>query len=246
MSAGHPDAFPATRASLVCAIGSADSSVRERALDALTRAYWRPVYAYIRIRFGRTAEDAQDLTQEFFARVLEHDSLAAYDPARARFRTFLRVCLDRFLANEHRAEGRMKRGGSVRIEPLDVAAFDGELMRHPVAVDDDPERWFHREWVRALFAAAVDALAARAADDQRELALALFRRYDLDGDVGTERPSYAALARMFGVSVNDVTNQLAWARRTFRAIVLERLRDLCGSDEEFRREARDLLGPGAA
>ncbi|HET7617465.1 MAG TPA: sigma-70 family RNA polymerase sigma factor [Vicinamibacterales bacterium] len=246
MSAGHPDAFPATRPSIVRAIRSADSTARERALDALTRAYWRPVYAYIRVRFGRTAEDAQDLTQEFFTRVLEHDSLAAYDPSRARFRTFLRVCLDRFLANEHRDEGRLKRGGSVRIEPLNLAAFDGELARHPIAVDNDPERWFHREWVRGLFAAAVDALAARAAHEQRDLALALFRRYDLDDDAGPERPSYAALARSFEVSVNDVTNQLAWARRTFRAIMLERLRELCDSDEEFRREARDLLGPGAA
>jgi len=238
-------AFPATRASVVRDLGSVDPARRAAAYDALARTYWRPVYVYIRLRWRRTAEDAQDLTQEFFTRAFEREYLSRYDPAKARFRTFVRTCLDGFLANEDKAAGRLKRGGGFVIAGVDFARFDADLAAHARSDEPDPERWFHREWVRSLFAGAVDELGAHCRASGHDRAFMLFQRYDVDGDSGGARQTYAALAGDTGLSVTTVTNELAWARRAFRAIVLAQLRELCASEDEFRAEALDLLGPGA-
>ena len=235
-------AFPATRHSVVRDLGSDDPARRAAAFDALARSYWRPVYVYVRLRWRRSAADAQDLTQEFFTRAFAREYLSRYDPAKARFRTFVRTCLDGFLANEDKAASRLKRGGGYTIDAVDFARFDADLAAHARSDEPDPERWFHREWVRSLFADAVDRLRARAHTDARRVAFTLFERYDIDEPVGGARPTYASLARDTGLSATDVTNQLAWARRTFREIVLELLRGVCATDDEFRAEARDLLG----
>jgi len=247
--AGSPDkipasmTFPATRPSVIRDLASPDPEARAAACDALARSYWRPVYLYIRFRWRRDAADAQDLTQEFFARVFEREYLARYDPAKARFRTFVRTCLDGFLANEQKAASRLKRGGGHAITSVDVSRFDADLAAHARSEDGDPEVWFHREWVRGLFADAVDALRARCDEAGHPRAFALFQRYDLDDDAGAGgRPTYAALARELAMTVTDVTNELAWGRRAFREIVLDTLRRVCATDEEFRAEARDLLG----
>jgi RNA polymerase sigma factor (sigma-70 family) len=242
MQPGPSNAFPVTRYSVVRAMTSVDPEARREAYAALVRGYWRPVYAYIRLRWHRAAEDAKDLTQEFFTRALEKEYLAKYDPSKARFRTFVRTCLDGFLANEAQAAGRRKRGGGVLLEPVDFASADDELVRHMRCDDQDPEIWFRREWIRSLFATAIDELRSRCEGTDRSVAFVLFRQYDIDGSDTSARPTYAALARDLDRSVTDVTNQLAWARRAFRDIVLERVRAVCATEEEFRAEARDVLG----
>jgi RNA polymerase sigma factor (sigma-70 family) len=234
--------FPATRPSVIRDLGSVDPVARAAAYEALARSYWQPVYAYVRLRWRRSADDAQDLTQEFFARVFERDYLARYDPGRARFRTFVRTCLDGFLANEGKSAARLKRGGGYVIATVDFDRFDADLAVHARSDDPDPERWFHREWIRGLFARALERLQAHCEDRRHGDAFVLFKRYDIDPDGPEPRPTYAALARDTGRSVTDVTNELAWARRAFREIVLDLLRAICATDEEFRAEARDLLG----
>jgi RNA polymerase sigma factor (sigma-70 family) len=234
--------FPHTRPSLVSGLASADPEARAAAYDALARSYWHPVYVYVRLRWRKSPEDAQDLTQGFFARVFERAYLDTYDPSRARFRTFVRTCLDRFLANQAQAAARQKRGGGVSVTGVDFARFDADLAAHARSDDPDPERWFHREWIRGLFADAIEGLRAECDASGHPAAFALFQRYDVeDGEPGA-RTTYAALARETGLAVTDVTNELAWARRAFRAIVLHRLREVCATDDEFRAEARDLLG----
>jgi len=237
-----PGAFPATRHSVVRDLGSADPETRAAAYEALARSYWRPVYMYVRLRWRRTPEDAQDLTQEFFARAFEREYLERYDPAKARFRTFVRTCLDGFLANEEKAAARLKRGGGYTITAVDFARFDADLAVHARSDDPDPERWFHREWIRGLFTDALERLRADADAAGHDVAFTLFHRYDIEPDGAAPRPTYASLARETGLAVTDVTNELAWARRTFREIVLHTLRSICATDEEFRAEARDLLG----
>jgi RNA polymerase sigma factor (sigma-70 family) len=242
MTAGHPDAFPLTRHSVVRAIASADPEARAQAYDAIVRSYWRPVYAYIRVRWRRDAADAQDLTQEFFTRALEKEYLARYDASKARFRTFVRTCLDAFLSKDHEAAHRQKRGGGMQLESLDFARADADLAVHVRSDTGDPESWFRHEWTRALFTDAVERLRAESETAGRRQAFELFVRYDIDGPDAPVRPTYGALARELGLSVTDVTNQLAWARRVFRAAVLDAIRAFCATDEEFRAEARDLLG----
>ena len=131
MSAGG-GAFPSTRHSVVRAIGDADPDVRREAYGALVRSYWKPVYVYIRLRWNRDPVDAQDLTQEFFARCLEKEYLARFDPSKARFRTFVRTCLDGFLANERQSATRLKRGGGALVESLDFASADGTGRTRPI------------------------------------------------------------------------------------------------------------------
>jgi RNA polymerase sigma factor (sigma-70 family) len=242
MTQGPGGAFPATRPSVVRDLGSVDPLRRAAAYEVLARSYWRPVYVYVRLRWRRSPEDAQDLTQEFFTRAFEREYLSRYDPAKARFRTFVRTCLDGFLANEGKAATRLKRGGAFTIAGVDFARFDADLAVHARSDEPDPERWFHREWIRGLFADALDRLRVQCDAMGHGAAFTLFVRYDVDGPDSGGGPTYASLAAETGLRVTDVTNELAWARRAFRTTVLGILRDLCATDEEFRAEARDLLG----
>src|SRR5690349_7606984 len=103
--------FPTTRRSVVLALASADAAERTRAFDTLVACYWKPLYKYARVAGRRSREDAEDLTQGFFTRAFEKESLATYDATKASFRTFLRVLFDRHAANEWKSGQRIKRGG---------------------------------------------------------------------------------------------------------------------------------------
>jgi RNA polymerase sigma factor (sigma-70 family) len=233
--------FPTTRGSVLVGARSSDPDERARSFEVIVAAYWRPVYKYIRVRFNRSNEDAMDLTQGFFLRSMQKDFFAPYDPARGRFRTFLRTCLDGYLANEHKAEKRLKRGGDVVFLPLEFETAEGELARTEIPSPETIERFFDAEWARSLFGIALDALRSECRARGKEIHFALFELYDIDAVEGA-RPTYDELAGRFRIPATSVTNYLAWARREFRRIVLAELRALTGSDEEFRKEARFLLG----
>jgi RNA polymerase sigma factor (sigma-70 family) len=238
--------FPRTRRSVLRAVRDGDPEVRCRAWEDLATSYWRPVYRYLRLRWRVSPEEAEDLTQELFARALQKGTFDAYDPARARFRTFLRTCLDGLVANERKAASRLKRGGGQTLLSLDIpfdfAAAESEVPLAEPAGGLDPEELFRREWVRDLFATAVERLRRHCEASGRAVQFALFERYDLDGPDGRERLTYADLAAELGLPVTQVTNHLAAARRELRRLVLERLRELSGSKEELRAEAREVLG----
>src|ERR1700722_7413373 len=239
------DRFPPTRWSVIDAARSSDQAERARAMDTLCAAYWKPVYKYVRLRWNHPAEDAQDLTQGFFLQVMERALLEKFDPAKSRLRTYLRVCVDSFVMNEEKAAKRQKRGGSIPHVALDFAGAEQELggtaVIDPAAIPSPGslEEFFENEWLRSLFGVAVDELRKRCAEEQRETTFRLFEEYDLAGD---DSVSYQRLAQDFGIPVTDVTNALSWARREFRRISLGRLREICGSEAEFRREARAVFG----
>jgi RNA polymerase sigma factor (sigma-70 family) len=225
------DRFPATRWSVIDAARSHDVGERERALETLFAAYWKPVYKYVRVRWNRPAEDAQDLTQGFFMELLERDLLARFGPAKSRLRTYLRVCIDSFVMNQEKASHRLKRGGNAIHVALDFDAAEGELngrVMHPeeVASPEYLEAFFEKEWIRSLFMLALEDLRKLCQKRDREKTFLLFEEYDLDGDPDI---SYNKLAQKHGIPATDVTNALAWARREFRRIALERLREICGS-----------------
>lgn len=232
------DAFPLTRHSVVAAARGRDPDERNRAMDAITNSYWRPVYKYVRLRWRVEREDAEDFTQDFFSRLLEKDFLASYDPAKGKLRTFLRTCIDRLFMNQLRDSHRQKRGDNAIHVSLDFEEAEHELAAS--AQNGSPEDYFEKEWVRTLFALAVERLRTQCQSAGKATQFAIFERYDL-GDEET-RPSYAALAQEFHVAVTDVTNYLAFARREFRRCVLAQLQDMTGSEGEFQREARSLLG----
>jgi DNA-directed RNA polymerase specialized sigma24 family protein len=241
---GGPAArFPQTRQSAVIAVKSADRKERSAANQAIISAYWKPSYKYVRLKWGYSNEDTKDLVQSFFTRAIEKGLFRSYDPARASFRTFLRTCLDSFVANEYKAAGRWKRGGRETAVAIDFHSVEGELALEAPA-SDGPEEYFQKECVRSLFGIAIEELRALCAEQGRQDAFAIFTTYDLEQ---TPDITYARLADQFDRTVTNVTNQLAWARREFRRILIGTVRRLTGTEEEFRREMRDLLGrPGAA
>jgi RNA polymerase sigma factor (sigma-70 family) len=233
--------FPPTRHSIVLASKSPDAHVRERAFDALIAVYWKPVYKYIRVKWSASNEDAKDFTQEFFAAAFEKSFFEPYAPGKSKFRTYLRTCVDGIVANNRKAAARIKRGGQAGIQSLDFETAENELDRTQIGPASDPEDFFDREWVRSLFSLAVDDLRSHCQASGKLKHFALFERYDLD-PAADGRPTYAQLAVEFEIPVTQVTNFLSFARSEFRRHVLDRLGRITGSDEEFRNEARRLLG----
>jgi RNA polymerase sigma factor (sigma-70 family) len=224
----------------VVAAGGSDPATRQAALDALIRLYWRPAYGRLRVKWQLQPADAEDRVQEFFAGLLDGDLFAGYDPARARFRTYLRTCLDRFAAKTLRDERRLKRGGrSVHLD-LDFAGAERDLESADSRAE--PDAWFDREWVRGLFSHAVAELRSQSAGTPREIRFRVFECYDLHPAGDDTRPGYRDIAERFDLPVTQVTNHLAWARRELRRLLLLRLAEVTASDAELRDEAEELFG----
>ena len=218
---GH---FPSTRLSL---LEAATAGVPNEALDRVIALYWKPVYRFIRLKFHKNNEDAKDLTQSFFTSALQRDLFVRFDPAKASFRSYLRMAVERFAANEHAAANRQKRGGGVEFQGVD----------EQMAATESPEQDFEREWQRQLFALALDDLRAHCEACGKQLQFHIFEAYDL---APGERPSYADLAARHGIAETSVTNHLAWARRVLRGFVTERLRGVTSGERELREEMRRL------
>jgi DNA-directed RNA polymerase specialized sigma24 family protein len=231
--------FPPTRHSVIERMRSADTGTRREAFGDLAEGYWKPLYKYLRIHWQASHDVAQEWTQAFFSEALQKEWLARYEPEKARFRTFIRLCADRFVMNARQSESRIKRGGGLELLPLDFPAAEAEMARHRLTAAPDAEEFFRREFVRTLFERAVSDVRAEFTAAGRDVPLALFERYDIDPPSNI---SYASLAEEFGLSTAQVTNYLAQVRRSFRQHALETLRSLCGTDDEYRREARELFG----
>jgi RNA polymerase sigma factor (sigma-70 family) len=223
------------------AVGSDDPAERARSFEILVRAYWKPVYKHLRIRWRLPSEQAEDLTQGFFARALEQRMFAGYEPARALFRTFLKTCLDRHVMKDAESRKRQKRGGGSVTLSLDFPGAERELDGLDAPAPETLESYFDREWTRHLVGMTLDALRERCEQSGKQVTYRVFERYVLD-EGPRERPSYAELAAELGIKVSDVTNYLAFARREFRRLLLEQLREITGSEAELEAEARALLG----
>jgi len=220
---GGPDGhFPSTQLTLLQA---ATCGLPNEALERVIALYWKPVYRFIRLKFGKDNEDAKDLTQSFFATALERELFRRFDPNRASFRTYLRMAVERFAANQHAAANRQKRGGDVDFEPIGEYACGA----------DSPERVFEREWQRQLFGLAVEDLRTFCDQCGKDIQFQVFEAYDLTGG---QRPSYAELAVLHGVTETTLTNYLAWARGTLRVLVTERMRGVTSNERELREEMR--------
>lgn len=238
---GAQQRFPVTNQSAIAAARSEDQVVRQRAFDTILTSYWKPAYKYVRLKWQANNEDAKDLTQGFFANAFEKNHFANYDARKASFQTFLRTCLDGFVANERKAGTRLKRGGDTNHFQLDFLSAEDEIAMHATSTDLSPEDYFHREWVRWMFTMSVEALRERCEASGRMVHFQLFEAYDLRDDEDSP-VSYASLGKTFELEPATVNNYLAATRRDFRRIVLDKLREITATDEEFGTEARSLLG----
>ena len=234
--------FPTTRHSAVEALKSSDQEGRIRAYHVVLDCYWKPAYKYIRVKWGESPEDAEDLTQGFFAVAFEKKYLERYDPSQARFSAFLRVCIDRYVANQQKYKSRLKRSGANKDVSLDFALAESEIALNPKSQELTVEEFFDREWVRSLVALAVASLEHECDERERTVHFALFKRYNLENTSEAETVSYETLAEEFGLTTTTITNYLASIRRDFRRILLDHLREMTATETEYRQEARRLFG----
>jgi RNA polymerase sigma factor (sigma-70 family) len=233
---GNNPRFCTTRCSIIAELQNRESAHRNIAYETLIRMYWKPVYKYLRIKWNKSNEDAKDLTQSFFAAAIEKDYFQTYDHSRSLFRTFLRTCLDRFVLNQEKSSHAIKHGGRSLFVSFDFHKAEAELIQsHP-----SPHECFEKEWMRSLFTLSLEQFRAQCLQRKREIHFRLFEMYDIDRDE-ENKPTYDQLAGQFAISITDVTNYLAAARREFRKIVLQNLRDITGSEREFRAEQRRLF-----
>lgn len=217
---------------------SGEADVRLAAFSDVAAGYWKPSYHYLRLHWRLEPDEAEDIVQGFFTVAFEKGYLERFDPTKARFRTFLRTCLDRFLQNQRKAETALKRGGAVQTLSLDFPGAEQEVSQ--LSADGcEPDDFFQREMIRALFTMAAQDLREACAAEGRLVVYDAFARHDL---VDAPARSYATVAADLGIPVTQVTNHLHIARRRFRDFALARLRTLVGTDAEFREDARALFG----
>jgi RNA polymerase sigma-70 factor (ECF subfamily) len=229
--------FETTQWSLVLAAGQRGSAAAEEALARLCSLYWYPVFAFVR-RQGYARDAAQDLTQGFFARLIEKGDLRAADRSRGRFRSFLLTNCQYFLANERdRALARKRGGGRVPLS-IDVAAAEGRYER-ALAHEETPERLYDRQWCLTLLDGVFEALRAEYAGTGRA---DLFDRLKEFLTAGKDAGTHADAARELGTSAGAVKVAVHRLRRRYRAELRRRVADTVGADQDVEDELRYLLG----
>ena len=231
--------FPLTHRSVLERIRDGDAELRRLAFGDLAAGYWKPSYHYLRLHWRLDPEAAEDTVQAFFTTAFEKNYIERYDAGKARFRTFLRMCLDRFVQNQRKAETALRRGGGAETFSLDFPGAELELSAMGGDQISDLDRFFHDETIRFLFSRTVDALRAACRASDRTVVFQVFERHDLKPQTET---TYASVAQELGLTVSQVTNHLHTARRQFRELALANLRAISADEDEYRREARELFG----
>jgi RNA polymerase sigma-70 factor (ECF subfamily) len=235
-SAAAPDRFRTTQWTLIVAAQDRTSPAARQALAELCETYWYPLYAFIR-RQGHSMEEAQDLTQEFFARLLEKDYLAVVDREKGKFRAFLLACFKHFLANEHDRAKALKRGGGVAIRSLDGGAAESRYSLEP-AHDATPEKLFERRWALVL----LQNVFTRLRQEQEQAGkLALFEQLKpfLAGD--GPRLGYAQAAAALRLSSGAVKVAVHRLRRRYRELVYEEIARTVDDPALVEAEIHDLF-----
>jgi RNA polymerase sigma factor (sigma-70 family) len=228
--------FRTTHWSLVLLAGSSTDSKGENALEGLCRVYWQPLYAYVR-RQGYGSHDAQDLTQDFFARLLQKDYLRLADPGRGRFRSFLLKSLKHFLVNEWVRGQAQKRGAGKRAFSLDEEAAERTYLQQP-ADQLAPEHFYDRHWAMTLLERAMDQLGADYAAASKE---ELFRQLKPLLLTEVTATSYQQLAGSLGLTEGAVKVALHRLRQRFRDAVRAEVAHTVATPEEVDEELRCLM-----
>jgi RNA polymerase sigma-70 factor (ECF subfamily) len=228
-------AFVTTRWSLVLAAGNSASEAARPALETLCRTYWLPLYAFAR-RLGKSPEDASDLTQGFFARLLEKRWIATADPDRGRFRTFLLTAFRRYISGEDRSDGADKRGGTVEFLSIDPTA-EARLGVDP-ADWRTPELAYEEAWAGALLETVLARLRDEFAAHGRQAVFDALQGFLL-GDPPAE--GMAAVVSQLGMTEGAARMNLTRLRQRYRQILRGEIAQTVASPQEIEDELRHLI-----
>lgn len=231
-----PRGFATTHWSLVLAATSDEASQghARAALEELCRAYWYPLYAFVRQR-GVESHEAQDLTQSFFARLIEKGGLASADPNRGRFRSYLLGALKHFLSNEWHRARTQKRGGHENVLELDALDPEARYALEP-AWTGDPDAGFDREWALESTARAMRALRAEAeASGKSEQFEAL------KGTLTGTEPDRSAIAQQLGMSAGALKVAVHRLRQRYRELLRAEIAQTVTEPSEIEDEMRTLV-----
>jgi RNA polymerase sigma-70 factor (ECF subfamily) len=240
-STHHPstpgDIFATTHWTVVLAAGRQRSPQAARALEELCRTYWYPLYAYTRRR-GRTKEDAEDMTQAFFARLLEKNSFANLDSEKGKFRAFLLASLKNFLANERDKTHAQKRGGGGIPLSLDWQTADTKFQ---VAADNEPspDKTFDREWALALLAKVIDRLQAECAAEGKAK---LFEQLKIFLTAGQVESAQRDIANVLGMEEGAVRVAVHRMRKRYRQLLRDEIANTLADETMVDEEMRALFG----
>jgi RNA polymerase sigma factor (sigma-70 family) len=221
--------FPTTRLSMVQAAAGAPSAKSREALADLCRIYWHPLYDYVR-RQGHDADEAQDLTQSFIARLLEKNTLQKFQEQRGRFRSFLLASLKHFLANERDSARAQKRGGGQATVPIDSALDPGDNLT--------PEKAFERQWAMGVLARVLDRLREEFAQAGKSGHFDKLRGH-LTGDDDAAR--YRDLAREMAMTEGAVKVAVHRLRQRFHEALREEISVTVAHPEDIGDEIRYLM-----
>ena len=238
---GHTDVFPSTHWSVVLAAGQgqAKPETAGAALAQLCQVYWAPLYGFVRSR-GHTIHDAQDLTQSFFAYVLERKVYARVDRRKGRFRSFLLASLKNFLADAVDRERTLKRGGSQIFLPLrEEQAKEAESLFQTHIGMSNEDRLFDRSWAEALVSAALEQLSA---DYKREGKEQLFNQLRIFIAGGAEPPpTYGDLRDRLGITESTLRSHVTRLRARYRDALRTEVRRTVNTERQVDQELRELL-----
>ncbi len=228
--------FATTRWSMVLSAGESGGEGSERALAELCEQYWYPLYAYVRRR-GHGPEDARDLTQAFFVKLLEKRDLKKADPARGRFRTFLLSSMKNFLAGEWRRDHTLKRGGAVKVLSVDFDSAEETYGLEP-SHELSPEAVYERRWALGLLErAATDLRNQYAKAGHLKLFDALKGYLGGDDDV----LPYPELSRRLGQSEGALRTAASRLRSRWRKRLRELVYETVSGESEVKDELRSLI-----
>ena len=225
--------FPTTRWSLVVAAGDPHRKDAQSALVSLCEKYWYPLYAYLRRR-GYPSHQAQDLTQEFFIRVLEGRYLDRADPAKGRFRSFILTSLKFFVADEEDRHRAHKRGGGM-VVALEFSSGEERYQREP-AHDETPERIFERRWALSLIDRVVEKLREEFVHHGRPEHFERLKVFLL----GQSDAPYATLAREMNTSEGALKVAIHRLRKRYRELFRQEIADTVADPAEVESELRYL------
>lgn len=228
--------FATTQWTRIVMARGAESTEARAALGELCQAYWYPLYAFIR-RSGYTREDAEDLVQDFFARLLSQDWLAQVDQSKGRFRSFLLAALKHFLANELDKARAIKRGGAQRFVSLDGATAETRYQLEPADLNS-PDRIFERRWAIELLERALARLQHEHAQAGKEVVFEALKNC-----VAGSRESipYSELAPRLGVTVGALKVMVHRFRQRYRNVLREEVSSTVAEPGQIEQEMRYLL-----